>query len=103
MIRWIRSSPLRFATLVLALTFLSTTVPVHALDCQAVDLNEMPRNCTFLEEYGSCLENARASWAQCIDKSGGSWWRKELCNAGGAVDLIVCGAGTPFSFVKAVF
>lgn len=73
--------------------------PVLASDCQAVDANDLPRECTFLEEYGSCLVSAIDSLNTCLDAATG-WLSTGACWLGYEIDFYAC---VPAGFIEVIF
>lgn len=63
--------------------------PVLAEDCQAVDQYDLPRDCTFMEEYGACLTAAMDSLDTCLDAATG-WISSGACWLGYEVDFYAC-------------
>lgn len=70
-------------------------------DCPAVDMNELPRECTFLEEHGMCLTNAYDSYYSCVD-SADNWWDRLVCEGGVQVDLLACNVAMPWTLLKMI-
>ena len=69
--------------------------------CIAVDQNDMPRDCTFLEEHGACLWNALDSYATCRDWASG-FLDRAACEISVQVDLLACNLGMPVRLIKSL-
>ncbi len=69
--------------------------------CIAVDQNDMPRDCTFLEEHGACLWNALDSYATCRDWADG-FLDRAACEISVQVDLLACNLGMPVRLIKSL-
>ncbi len=90
------------------LTFLALGVllqprqlPAQDVGCRAVDLNDFPRKCTFLEEHGYCLVNALESYYQCaLDAD--SFWENAVCQMGVQVDLLACNISLPLTLIQTI-
>lgn len=65
------------------------TSPALASDCEAVDMNDLPRECTFMEEYGACLVAAMDSLDTCLDAAT-SLLGTAGCWIGYEVDFYAC-------------
>lgn len=67
-----RFAPRRLRAL-LALLFVTALVTGEASaqsgQCQALDTDLLPRDCTFLEEFGGCLWYAIESYFDCLDRA----------------------------------
>ena len=72
-----------------------------ATGCIAVDMNDLPRDCTFLEEHGACLWNALDSYGSCREQSGG-FFDRVSCEIGVQVDLLACNLGMPVRLIKSL-
>lgn len=92
-----------WAAIALVLVVLGTPPSARAQDtgCIAVDQNELPRDCTFLEEHGACLVNALDSYDTCIE-SVDSLMDRIVCEAGVQVDLFACNVALPWHLLKMV-
>ena len=77
-------------------------LPAQDTGCFAVDMNDMPRNCTFLEEHGACLWNALDSHDACNGDADG-FLDHAACEIGVQVDLLACNLGLPWRLLHAVF
>ena len=89
--------------IILALAVLLPTreLPAQETGCVAVDRDDMPRTCTFLEEHGACLWYALDSYDWC--KEGADGFLDHLgCEVGVQVDLLACNLGLPWRLLKAV-
>ena len=73
----------------------------NAGGCSAVDINDLPRNCTFLEEHGGCLWNALDSYGGCRGESVGFLGRVS-CEVGVQVDLLACNLGLPWRLLRTI-
>ena len=96
-----------FAWGVIILLGLGVLLPTQELPaqdhtgCIAVDLNDMPRACTFLEEHGACLWNALDSYDGCrLDADG--FLDRAVCELGVQVDLLACNLGMPVRLIKSI-
>ena len=69
--------------------------------CEAVDMEDQPRACTFLEEHGACLWNSLDSFDACMEGSDG-FWDGAVCHAGVQVDLLACNLGLPLRLLKSI-
>ena len=90
--------------LILGLGILLPTQELPAQDetgCIAVDQNEMPRDCTFLEEHGACLWNALDSYWSCRKHSDG-FIDRTVCEVAVQVDLLACNLGMPVRLIKSL-
>ena len=97
--------------LLLALALLSAVlVPggdARADDCEVLDRNGLPRDCTMTEEFGECGLNAHDSMLQCIgeayddhesNRSIGFAWDVTVCQLVFSADLLACGIATPINY-----
>ena len=76
-------------------------LPAQSVGCPAVDMYDMPRNCTFLEEHGACLWYALDSYDMCrVDGDG--FWDRAACEIGVQVDLLACNVSIPWRLIKAI-
>lgn len=103
MFRTIRSSRGAVSMLAMVLSLLLAALPAYADECETVDQNDLPRECTFMEEFGECLSNAEDSWETCLEYANGNWLIEEACDLGGAVDLLACVAALPFELIGELF
>jgi hypothetical protein len=90
--------------LLLGAAVLMPARPLPAQDsdrCIAVDMNDMPRDCTFLEEHGSCLWNALDSYYSCRESADG-FLERAACEVGVQVDLLACNLGMPVRLIKSL-
>ncbi len=69
--------------------------------CEAYDVYDNPRPCTFLEEYGECLVSALDAHEQCMERKE-SLLDAVRCHTGTQVDLLVCNLGMPLDFIGKV-
>jgi hypothetical protein len=76
-------------------------LPAQSTDCVAVDQNDQPRACTFLEEHGSCLWNALDSFGSCEDTAG-SLAGLVGCHVAVQIDLLACNLATPLTLLKTI-
>jgi len=76
-------------------------LPAQDYGCIAVDLNDLPRQCTFLEEHGACLWNAFDSYDGCKVEADG-FLDHLSCEIGVQVDLLACNFGLPWRLIQAV-
>lgn len=77
-------------------------LPAEEVGCIAVDSNDMPRACTFLEEHGACLWYALDSYDSCKVGADGLLERT-LCEIGVQVDLLACNFELPWRLIDSVF
>lgn len=89
--------------LLLSLTVLLPREGLPAQDsgCVAVDMNDQPRPCTFLESHGACLWAALDSYDACIEGVGG-FFERVGCELGVQVDLLACNLGLPWRLLKSI-
>jgi hypothetical protein len=76
-----------------------------AAECEAVDENDLPRDCTLSEQLGECGYAAWDSWKECVDPDGdgridASFWERQYCDFFGAVDLLSCAVEVPWGLLK---
>lgn len=94
-----------FAWGVIILFGLAVLLPTQDLpaqeSCQAVDMEDQPRACTFLEEHGACLWNSLDSFDACIEWADG-FWDSAACHVGVQVDLLSCNLGLPLRLLKSM-
>ena len=76
-------------------------LPAQSVGCPAVDLHDMPRDCTFLEEHGACLWYALDSYEACRAESNG-FWDRAACEVGVQVDLLACNVSIPWRLIKTI-
>jgi hypothetical protein len=76
-------------------------LPAQDTSCQAVDMDDMPRPCTFLEEHGACLWYALDSYYMCRDGSDGFLSRLG-CEVGVQVDLLACNLSLPWRVIESI-
>jgi hypothetical protein len=76
-------------------------LPAQESSCIAVDMNDMPRACTFLENHGACLVGALDSYYACREGAGGILDRL-ACEIGVQVDLLACNLGLPWRLIEAI-
>lgn len=90
--------PLRLA--LIALLSLSATLASaqSVWACEAIDRYDLPRPCTFMEEWGECLWNALDSLDQCLERKE-SLLDAVRCHTGTQVDLLACNLGAPLQFL----
>jgi hypothetical protein len=82
--------------------FLPTSqLPAQDTGCKAVDRNDLPRDCTFLEEHGYCLVTALESYDQCKEDAD-SFFDHHVCELGVQVDLLACNAGLPLTLLRSL-
>jgi hypothetical protein len=90
--------------IILGIGLLLPTQELPAQDgpgCFAVDQDDQPRDCTFLEEHGACLWNALDSYGTCRNESDG-FLDRAACEIGVQVDLLACNLGMPVRLVKSL-
>lgn len=76
-------------------------LPAQDTQCFAVDMNDIPRPCTFLEEHGACLWYALDSYGGCkLDADG--FLDNAVCELGVQVDLLACNLGLPWRLLKTI-
>ncbi len=101
------SIPRPFAWGLIILLALGLLLPAQELPaqdetgCVALDQNDMPRDCTFLEEHGACLWNALDSYETCREDSEG-FLDRAACEIAVQVDLLACNLGMPVRFIKSL-
>ena len=79
----------RNRSLAAALTLVWLALPAAAwAECTAVDRNDLPRDCTALEELGGCMDTAMESAQQCAED--GSLWGRYRCFELGFIDMAAC-------------
>ncbi|HEX9887822.1 MAG TPA: hypothetical protein VGA70_15090 [Longimicrobiales bacterium] len=106
MIKWYRLPQSVRAGLALALlALLLHATAAAAGDCIAVDMNDLPRDCTLSEQLGSCGWNAYDSWVHCVDTDDDGWvdvgwWGHRLCDGLAALDLMACSVWVPWEVFK---
>ena len=76
-------------------------LPAQTSGCEAVDLNDQPRPCTFLEEHGACLWYSLDSYYQCRDLSDG-FLDRVSCEVGVQVDLLACNFSLPWRLIESI-
>jgi hypothetical protein len=89
--------------LLLGLAVLSPpkALPAQDTSCAAVDRNDQPRPCTFLEEHGGCLWYALDSYYSCVE-DGEGFLDRVACEVAVQVDLLACNLGLPWRLIKSV-
>lgn len=85
----------------LAVLLPARRLPAQNIGCTAVDLHDLPRNCTFLEEHGACLWYALDSYEVCREETEG-FWDRAACEVGVQVDLLACNISIPWRLIKAI-
>ena len=98
------SRPLAWGLVILfglAVLMPAQALPAQDTGCIAVDMDDMPRDCTFLEEHGACLWNALDSYEACKDYADG-FLDHAGCEIGVQVDLLACNFGLPWRLLKAI-
>lgn len=76
-------------------------LPAQDVGCIAVDQDDMPRACTFLEEHGACLWAALDSHEGCrLDAEG--FLESISCDIGVQIDLLACNFGLPWRLIQSV-
>lgn len=83
-----------------SLTTIPPSLPAQTDDCQAYDMWDSPRPCTFLEEHGRCLVSAMDSYHDCWRRGG--FWRRVGCFLGVQVDLTACHLGLPARLIEPI-
>ena len=78
-----------------------TTAGAQDTGCVAVDQNEMPRDCTFLEEHGKCLTEALDSYDTCVADTD-DFFDRLICETAVQVDLFACNVALPWTFFKMI-
>lgn len=112
---WIRMRVRTLFALVLLTALASGGASAQSeVECIAYDVNDLPRECTFLEEWGQCLDAAYDSYLQCVDDTGEEepegffakvadffeqWAEEGVCQAAATVDNTACTIETPFARV----
>ncbi|HZD06169.1 MAG TPA: hypothetical protein VE173_14760 [Longimicrobiales bacterium] len=94
---WQNVSPvLRKLVALAVLTLVANATAVYAaVECEAVDQDGLPRECTLSEELGECGSNVLASFDQCLEVDDGWLW-EQYCGFWAAVDLLACGLIVPW-------
>lgn len=77
------------------------SLPAQDTACSAVDRDDQPRPCTFLEEHGGCLWYALDSYYSCKEDADG-FLDHAACELGVQVDLLACNLGLPWRLIKSV-
>jgi hypothetical protein len=77
------------------------SLPAQGVGCSAVDLHDMPRSCTFLEEHGACLWYALDSYEWCKE-TGDGFWDRAACEVGVQVDLLACNIQIPWRLIESI-
>lgn len=98
------SSPLAWGIIFLlgaAVLLPAQELPAQVAGCIAVDRNDLPRNCTFLEEHGGCLWSALDSYDTCVGGSEG-FFDRIACELGVQVDLLACNFGLPWRLLRTI-
>lgn len=90
-----------WAALAVLLVLIATPPSARAQQCEAVDQNDMPRDCTFLEEHGECLVSALDSYDGCIE-DGDGFVDRIVCEAGVQIDLLACNLALPWTFLQSM-
>jgi hypothetical protein len=75
--------------------------PAQSTSCIAVDQNDQPRECTFLEEHGQCLWNALDSYDMCREDSE-SLFGRLTCELAVQVDLFACNMSLPWRLIESI-
>jgi hypothetical protein len=76
-------------------------LPAQTTGCIAVDRNDQPRSCTFVEEHGGCLWNALDSYYTCSENAS-DFWEHLACELGVQFDLLACNLGLPWRLLKSI-
>ena len=79
----------------LALAWLAMPGAVWA-DCTALDSYGLTRDCTALEEVGSCMADAQDSVKQCLERNTTSIWGWYRCQEDGLLDMAACAINSAF-------
>jgi hypothetical protein len=74
-------------------------LPAESVGCPAVDMYDMPRDCTFLEEHGACLWYSLDSYDACVEGADG-FWDRAGCEVGVQVDLLACNLALPWRLLR---
>lgn len=102
MIKWFRNRRKAAAVFVaLALVTLVNAGGLTAGECTALDMNDLPRECTFLERTGGCMAAAADSFMQCVDgydgdSKFGQAWHTTKCQIAAVADQGACAFEAPF-------
>lgn len=89
-----------FAFLVLTLVFIHVSgLAAQTIPCEAIDQDDMPRNCTFMEKWGQCLYEADDSYQQCRAEADGGFDRMG-CDLAYIVDGMACHIASPFTLIR---
>lgn len=75
--------------------------PAQSTGCFAVDQNDQPRKCTFLEEHGACLWAALDSYEACREGVDG-FLDAIACELGVQVDLLACNLALPWRLIDTI-
>jgi hypothetical protein len=76
-------------------------LPAQDTGCIAVDMDDMPRPCTFLEEHGACLWYSLDSYYSCEEAADG-FLDMAACHIGVQVDLLACNLGLPWRLIRSL-
>ena len=98
------SRPVVWGALILmgmAVLLPANDLPAQDTGCIAVDRNDRPRDCTFLEEHGACLWNALDSYDACSGGADG-FFEHVACELGVQVDLLACNFGLPWRLLRTI-
>lgn len=95
-----RAAVLVWALIAVAVLVFARAPAVSAqAECEAVDMDEIPRACTFLERHGQCLWNSLDSYDRCVEDS--QWiWERAGCEIAVQVDLLACNFALPWRFLE---
>ena len=85
----------------LAVVLPAQGLPAQDVGCIAVDKNDQPRPCTFVEEHGACLWYALDSFDTCEEEADG-FLNVAGCHIAVQFDLLACNLGLPWRLIKSI-
>ena len=91
----------RLVALLLLTLFVAQTgrIAAQTVPCVAIDRDDLPRNCTFMEKWGQCLYEAEDSFEQCWEEAQNGFGRM-ACDIARTVDGIACHVASPFTLLR---
>ena len=94
-----RPRTMRAALGLMALTWLALPASLWAFECRALDANNVPRDCTALEDLGECMAAADDSRRQCVSRNNTLIWGWYRCQEDAAIDMAACILISPFRVI----